>query len=711
AEFDEAADLLKKAMALSPRKELLAQKLERARNAAVRAREDAEITETMALWGRGARKEALLNYVKFSDAQRERFMKKSHETNQAPGTGRHHFSWLARILSDQPSITAGKMVAAVMALAQSGDALQKSEDPRSVVSMLQPHVKTLGAIPEARDMIERAERMLKTREYKKAETLLQKARAFLAEGNLDAARERVDQIRPGVLNDDHGELFNDISARLEKLEGVRTMKQTLRGAEARGDYLAARDIARGLIETEGPDDPSTWREKIVEYTTLIKKEWSLGMRQIEDTPGCYSANDEMWRDEESNICLTPDHRHLILASSHGRVVFLRTFSIDENKFKQATIFRAPGKMTRPAVALAGNEIWIAGEECTLVALSLDPLDILFWGDFREFVGSGHQVEEAWPLPRGRCLWLKTSGPESVKEDACLVINWDKRRVERRFKWNCRPIMINFGGAVHAAINKVSSRAIQVYSDQGKPIRDFALGEKTVVQVGGPHPNGSDYLFLTFQENFVYGDVFIKPDSDGDPEKDMRLTMEVMPNADKTRHPLKIEGSSGQWAHTAAVSLADGLVFIFFDDDSSTYSGRLMAFRPTEQGFERLYQLDAPRLGFATDEFSQKVAAMYLQGDETRALLLDEKKPVFAPGGVASQRDLSLPSFDGSRLSCGAPTGALNARVLSFIGMLNSWHTEEIVPTSALMMKLGSGEPEDHIAYIHALKRCSRFDVA
>ncbi|MCP4694374.1 MAG: hypothetical protein GY859_40465, partial [Desulfobacterales bacterium] len=46
AEFDEAADLLKKAMALSPRKELLAQKLERARNAAVRAREDAEITET-----------------------------------------------------------------------------------------------------------------------------------------------------------------------------------------------------------------------------------------------------------------------------------------------------------------------------------------------------------------------------------------------------------------------------------------------------------------------------------------------------------------------------------------------------------------------------------------------------------------------------------------------------------------------------------------
>ncbi len=143
---------------------------------------------------------------------------------------------------------------------------------------------------------------------------------------------------------------------------------------------------------------------------------------------------------------------------------------------------------------------------------------------------------------------------------------------------------------------------------------------------------------------------MKPDSDDESEKeDMRLTMEVMPNADKTRHPLKIEGSSGEWAHAAAVSLADGLVFIFFYDDSSTRGGRLMAFRPTEHGFERLYQLDAPSLGFATDEFSRKVAAMYIRGDETRAILLDEKKPVFAPVDVTPRRDVSFPSFDGSRL--------------------------------------------------------------
>ncbi len=73
----EEAEFLKKALALSPKNEAISERLARARNAAGRAREKAEINETVMRWREEERKEALMTYASLSDDQRRRVMEKS----------------------------------------------------------------------------------------------------------------------------------------------------------------------------------------------------------------------------------------------------------------------------------------------------------------------------------------------------------------------------------------------------------------------------------------------------------------------------------------------------------------------------------------------------------------------------------------------------------------------------------------------------------
>ncbi len=717
SEFEAAADLLKKAMALSPKKEAIAERLERARNAAIRARKEAEIAETMERWGRGERREALLNFARLSDEQRRRVMGKSREARRGRGAGRadaggDHFSWLERLLSDQPTIKAEKLIAAVMVLGQADEALQNGAEPGAVLSMLQPHDKALGAIPEAGEVIARAEKMLEAREVEKAKASLRKAGDYLTEGDLESTRASIDAIRPDVLNNEEHKVLEMMRAHLEGLERIERLKKETRSAETRGDYFTARDVARRLLEIDAPGAAPSWLERIAEYTHLIKKEWALTTHDLKDSPACHGSQGQRLSDEDNNIRLTPDGRYLLFAFSHGRVVFLKIFSMDDNTFKRVIIFRTPGKMTRPAVALKGNEVWIAGEEGAVVALSLDPPDILSWLDFSGDIESGCIVEQVWLLPTNGFLWIKSRSPEMDDEEIILVVNLDKRRVERRFKCDGMPFIVNFGGDIHTVINKFASRFVQVYSAQGKLIRDFVLDEKNVVDSGSAHPNGSDYVLLPFERDRGFDDPFIEAHAD-EKEEDVRLVVTIMPDDDNSYTPLKIDKSNGGLVHGVAVSFTDDLLFVHFSDPDQRGGHQLIAFRPTDHGFEQLYRVESPAIGFATDELLRKTAAIYYQGYEIRAVLLDESKPGFDRRSLASRPRPAVPSFGVSVYMCGSPTGAMLERSLEFMGAEQDWIFEPGAsePVSTGPNKPNIADPEDFAAYTHAMKRSMHSELA
>ncbi len=202
-------------------------------------------------------------------------------------------------------------------------------------------------------------------------------------------------------------------------------------------------------------------------------------------------------------------------------------------------------------------------------------------------------------------------------------------------------------------------------------------------------------------------------ADDEEVEDFRLTMTIMPDDDNTCKPLKIENSGGGAHHDIAVSFADNLLWIHFGDLEKGEDRQLAAFRPTDDGFEQLYRVESPFIGFAADEFSRKVAAIYYQGYEIRAVPLDENTPNFDRRSFASRPRPAIPPFAVSHTMCGAPTGAMLERSMELMGVEQEWSFQPGTPEpgSADPRTQKLTDPEDFGAHIHAMRRSMNFDLA
>ncbi len=708
AEFIKEAELLERAMALSKDGHGLMERFERVKQAAKLQRDEAEIAEIIKLRATGNKKECLLRFAALSEKQRREVMNKNRD---------EHFSWLSRIISAQSPVKPQKMVEAVLVLGESKEILQKDGDPRPVVSGLQLHSKVLHPVPAAHEILQRAREMSKAFESAKAKELLIKAGNLVTAEDFQSARECIDRLKVDQLDEDSKKILANIDAKMKRIESIQAKKKKYIGGAARGNHLYCRDIALKLADIVGPDTASHWRRKAAYHSSQIKKEWCLVTGNIGGIHPCYSSGSQAWAAGDTHACLLPDGRHIILASTHDRWVFLKTFCIEEQEFKQGIMLRAPAAMPFPNIHMAKNETLIAGSKGHVAALKLEPPDILSWHDFSGFIKDSAIVEDVCVFPKRGYLWLNTRPDKMRGEEICEVINMEQRRVERQFKLKGHPVIINSGDDLRIAIQDYLSKSIQIFSEQGKTIATYSLAAQGSVNDATIHPNRGDYVVLSFKEpdepyfqEFAPDDEYEEEEGDDD---DFLLTIEKVPDVDKTFMPVIIDDSHGETMHSIHTALEDGLIFVNFDGGfSAERHHNLAAFSPIENSFEKLYQVEAPaKLILVTDESSQKVAAINIGGNGTQAVILGRDIPEFADNNGDTGFKWSLPSFDGIIMTCNQPTGAGNAAVSAFMMQIRNCSNDEFDALPASMKQPGDNGPDKIAAFIYALESLFYNDTA
>jgi hypothetical protein len=252
----------------------------------------------------------------------------------------------------------------------------------------------------------------------------------------------------------------------------------------------------------------------------------------------------------------------------------------------------------------------------------------------------------------------------------------------------------------------------MFSEQGKTIGTFSLVTKGPVNVATLHPNGIDYVFLPFEDPDDRDYFQELPPGDEDEENnDFLLTIEKVPDVEGTCKPFIIDDSHGELIHFIYTALDDGLIFIYFCDDSIKGTHYyLVAFTPGEHGFEKLYQVEPPgKLILAADELSQKVVAINTRNGRYQAVILGRDKPLFADN-VDPGFKLSLPSFD-SIMTCDAPTGAMNAAKLAFMMQIKECPVGEFDDLILRIKQPDDNDPDKIAAFINALEHLLYVDLA
>jgi hypothetical protein len=698
------ADLLRKAITTGANADTLAERLGRAQNEANRQRKEEEIYNVTQLWNDGDREKALLQCIGFDAQQRSRIVNNIHDL---------HFIWLEQTISSGTKVRPEKLVEAVLTLGKSKEALQKGGEPLQIVTEMKPHRKTLQPVPEAHEILQQAEKLSRTLAITQTKEILEDACRFLAMENPEKARDCIDRVKASHLNEADKNLFDEISSRLQRLERFHTLDKKYTDCVARGDHFTGRSIAGQLAKITEEGTGRLWLDKMEEHSDLIKKEWSLTIADIDEMPACYGSLGLDWFSEEPTCCLMPDGQHIIIVTSHERWVFLRTFCLDDQKFKKAIIMRAPMRLSYPRVILVENVLWITDQDGKVLELTLEPINIVAWYDFSNFIKKDEIIEGAWLFPKNRCLWLDKRDATGKTDDTCEIINIDQRRVTRRIKSFGMPIIINMGGEFRVSDQNVLSKSVQVYSERGKLVDTYDFKNAGAVNAATLHPNGVDFVFLPFDDAGAFFDPLLEVTNNNEEEGDFLLTFDVRPDIEGKNKPFKIENSNGELRHFILTSLDAGLIYIFFENDSLEVSSvNLAAYKPSKHGVVPLYNISAPKnLFLICDEFARQVVAISYQNNRFRAQVLDEHMPVFEHDKNNSNQEEVLPSFEPRRGFCGAPKGIFNATALAFMMQMKNCSPEERLKTMRKMKQTHDNNPDDVAAYIYALERTLQLNEA
>jgi len=691
-DFSREAELLNKAIELGGNARKLAKRLKYAQNQAKRKKEGTEIQDTINLWTEGNKKRALLRYIDLNAQQQSHIINNIYDP---------HFAWIDRILSTQTTAKPEKLVEAVLVLGKSKEALQKKKEPERIIAEMKAHSKVLQSVPEAHNILQQAETMSNTIKHKKSKDFLDNAAGFLETENLQEAGDFIDRVKVGHLKEKDKKRFEEINQRLHHLERLRRLEQSYTDSHIRGDHFAAREIAGELAKLAGQDTSGHWFDRLAEHSSVIQKEWSLATVDINELPACYACFGLTYLTEDINCCLLPDGHHLVIATSHERWVFVRTFCLDDQKFKKAILLRAPKQISLHNICPVGNGLWITGQDGNVLELGLEPPNILSWYDFSDIVNE-KVVEGAWLFPKSKSLWLNKRDAKSDFEDIFDIINIETQRVIRQVKSVGYPIVINTGGQFRAAVQHTITKAVQVYSERGKPVENFVFEDYQTVNAAALHPNGKDFVLLPFDDS---GTMNPFSEFDMEPQGDLIIHIEVRPDLKRKYQPVRLENTNGELHHFIFTSLDTGIIFIFFADDSTEDSAyKLAAFKEDEQGFDLLYQVSAPgKFTFACDEFSRRVAAITFESSRLQAVVLNDNPPVLEFENGNPFRKV-IPEFDPHHFLCNTPTGEYNATSLTYTMQIRNCSGIELFETIHQMKQPGFHNPDEIAAFIYALYR-------
>jgi hypothetical protein len=474
---------------------------------------------------------------------------------------------------------------------------------------------------------------------------------------------------------------------------------------SRKDEVTSRRLAGRLARL--PDDGSArrWADKVTKHTTAIRTKWCLSTAELSSLPGCYGTLGLNTYSGDTSCLLLPGGRQLLITTAHDRWVFLRTYDLSDRRFNQGYLLQAPRALEFVKASIDGDTVWINDLKGQVFQVGLNPFDVLFWHDFGALIAGEAEYEDALLCPQSRILWLKKSGPTESRDDVFEIVHIDRARSIRRIRSTGFPDRIYVGGKHQTVLQDMLGGAVRVCTDDGKVLETFKLETNGTFHHAAVHPNGTDYIFLPFDDTGV-----LAPGIDSQMQGDLMLVLEVKPDPEKKYKPIKISNSDGEADHGIATSLDRGIVFAhFFQDSGKSFGRRVAAWKPTDNGLEMIFSRDAPEnLMLARDEPSRRVAAVAFSPFEFEARLLDERPPEFSASLVDSPPPLHTPPFEGPWF-CALPTGKINATSMAFMLQLQNTDFRE---TRRMMREMKKNAPADHVAALAcALERMLRLEEA
>jgi len=695
-DFEQEADLLSRILALGKKTPRLKRLLAEAQRQALHQREIAEADALVSCWSTGEREKALLAYAELGAPQRERIRARIHN---------FHFDWMETALAAPGTVKPLKLARAVLALGQCTEALDAGVDPRQVIDQVRLYEKTLRCLPQAQKILIQAETRIKTLEETEKQKLLAEAEACAEAGDFSMAGERLEQIKGFDLDEADRKRLEPLQRRFFHFQKIQRLRKRYEERVSRKDEITSRRLAGRLARLLEDGSARRWADKVTRHTAAIRTQWCLSTADLSGLPGCYGTLGLNTYSNDTSCLLLSGSRQLLIATAHDRWVFLRTYDLSDRRFHRGYLLQAPRALEFAKASIDGDTVWINDLKGQVFQVGLNPFDILFWHDFGALIAGEAEYEDALLCPQSRILWLKKSVTIENRDNVFEIVHIDRARSIRRIRSTGFPDRIYVGGECRTVLQDLLGGSVRICTDDGKVLETFTLETIGTIHHAAVHPNGTDYIFLPFDDTGALGPVF-----DSQMQGDLMLVLEVKPDPEKKYKPIKITNSDGEADHGIATSLDHGIVFAhFFQDSGKRFGRRIAAWIPTENSLEMVFSKQTPEnLVLACDESSRQVAAVAFSPFELEARLLDKRPPEFSPSLVDSPPALHTPPFVGPWM-CSVPTGKIKATSMAFMLQLQNADFRE---TRRMLREMKKNAPADDVAaLVCAVERLLRLEEA
>ena len=652
--FAREVSLLAEAVSLGADKYELSERLKTARLNAAKQREETEIAEFRRLREEGGMEAALAEFVNFNEKKRKCFAVTFQDS---------HFCWLEKILSGDEISGRRKGVGAVMALGRAKKNLEAGENPKKVMEMLLPHADVLQFVPDARTLMHQAESLAQAVNFSENKALLLDAVRFLEKTHRDLgkAEQALSAVKTGYLDETDTQDLEVLKSRHKHLESLFMLKKQYTSAAARGDHFMCMDLAEKLGALDDDGVLEDWAGGMGIHVKAVKREWALQSFNIRDLPKAYGCMDMTWLGEGTNCLLLPNGRHVVLATSHDRWMFIRTFSIDDQGFREGIVFRMPQALYLPKLFWDGEMLWIFGDHGLVMALCLNPLMIRHCYDFSSLVAKDEVIEDTLIFPKERIVWLHRRDIRN-RDESVEVIRWDQGRTVRTFRRSAPLIPVNRGDRLEVAMADSFQQTVRICAENGRTVQTFALEGPWLTDGIVPHPNGVDYVCLAYRDldfDELPGDTLPEGDESDVPP----LTVLAKPDLNKNIAPWVIEGSNGEFDCEMVKLHGADIIFVHFMTDEGNQWG-LTALKPSNRGFDELYRVSVPKnFILVSNEHSDGLVAMGASPTGIYAVRLDHRLPCFERMGELEEMVSFFPAFN-SFWDCDEETGDFKREILA-----------------------------------------------
>ncbi|MCP4199160.1 MAG: hypothetical protein GY762_18605, partial [Proteobacteria bacterium] len=552
-DFEREAGILTRILAMGKKTPRLKRLLAEAQRQASHQREKAEADALVSCWSAGEREKTLLAYAELGASQRERIRARIHDL---------HFNWMETALAVPGTVKPLKLARAVLAFRQCTEALDAGADPQQVIDQLRLYGKTLQCLPQAQEILMQAETRIRNLEKKEKQKLLAEAEAFVDAGDFSRAGERIEQLKGFGLEEADRKRLEPLKRRFFHFQKIQRLRRRYEESVSRKDEVTSRRLAGRLARLLEDSSARRWAEKVTGHTAAIRTQWCLSTTELFGLPGCYGALGLNIYSDEASCLLLPGSRQVLVATAHNRWVFLRTFDLSDRRFHRGYLLQAPRALEFAKATIDGDTVWINDLKGQVFQLRLNPFDVLFWHDFGVLIAGETEYKDALLYPQSRILWLKKNGTTENRDDVFEIVHIDRARGIRRIRSTGYPDRIYVGGEYRTVLQDLRGGSVRICTDDGKVLETFILATIGTIHHAAVHPNGSDYIFLPFDDTGS-----LDPVIDSQMRGDLMLVLEVKPDPEKKYKPIKISNSDGEAHHGIATSLDHGIVFAHFFQDS------------------------------------------------------------------------------------------------------------------------------------------------